>query len=213
MIAKRPHRLLVLTVTAATVAVVSAGWLPVAAGDSIPPDNKRVACKTTGKTVVADADGRVYEQRSGRFEDFYWACLYSTGRAYLLDSPPALGNVVLESRRVAYNVVNCKINECGGDYIEVRNLTTGALRRLDLPSESSPNGIFPGDLELTRRGTVVYIGSPPEVRPGSSLSGVYSFRGGQTRQLDDDVDLGSLARQGNRIYWTKNGSPQTAVVP
>jgi hypothetical protein len=205
---------LVLTVTAATVAVVSAGWLPVAAGDSIPPDNKRVACKTTGKTVVADADGRVYQQRSGRLEDFYWACLYSTGRAYLLDSPPALGNVVLESRRVAYDVVICKINECGGDYIAVRNLTTGALRRLRLPSERSPNGVVLGDLELTRRGTVVYIGSPPEVvRPIEPGSGVYSFRGGQTRQLDDDVDLGSLARQGNRIYWTKNGSPQTAVVP
>jgi hypothetical protein len=213
MIAKRPHRLVVLTVTAATVAVVSAGWLPVAAGDSFPPDNKRVACKTTGKTVVADADGRVYQQRSGRFSGAYWACLYSTGRAYLLDDEPALGSVALESRRVAYDVVNCEIEECAGDYIAVRNLTTGALRRIDLPSESSPNGIFLGDLELTGRGTVVYIGRPPEVRPGSSPSGVYSFRGGQTRQLDDDVDRGSLARQGNRIYWTKNGSPQTAVVP
>jgi hypothetical protein len=191
---------------------IVAGALGVA---GIPPAADAAEnCRTRGRTVEANGSVRVFVsvRAQGQVRNYY-GCDLARRRARLLGTweSGGQGGVTarfgLAGRKIAFEDVLCgdTTEPCSANVFRM-DMRTGRLRllvQLNGPVEAPPAS----DLLLTPNNTVVWIR-----RDGRGPARVTKV--GADRQLvvldpGPDVEPGSLATAGNRIYWTRGGVAQT----
>ena len=176
--------------------------LPATAAAATKQERRRV-CAERGVTVASTASARVFEvDRDGNRA--LYGCLRATGRLRLLASwyscdcsvgdDPAPAAELLAGRFVALT----RYPSCGPFPCETG--PTYALRNL-----KSGRGVAP-------------LGPVSQVEAGRGFYAYADGRvvivlGGRERIADagPGVELGSLAIAGTRVYWMRDGQPQTAT--
>ena len=173
-----------------------------------PADAARSDCYPRGtKTAEASKDARVYTR--GRSDNLrVYACLYSTGRSRPLGTNESgefgPDSETIAGRYVAYVYFDGPTREDKSQtQVRVIDLKTGRIRR---SSDRGPGGGF-GGLVVNRTGATAWIwarGSGTEVRKIDA--------DGEGIVDTGPADGGSLALAGSRLYWTRDGSPMTALL-
>jgi hypothetical protein len=172
-------------------------------------------CAVEGSVTVAlNPQARVYvrSQRGDSDQHQLIGCLLRSGQRVQLDSWFSCGcsrgdesapQVWLRGRIVAINRFGCPpdpiLGGCAGSARTVSLRTGETLRRAD-------TGTAVAALVLGPRGSFAYVSSGEVV--------VKSDGTGETVVLDagPGVDHDSLAIAGARVYWTRSGAPQTALL-
>ena len=169
-------------------------------------------CRTTGHTVGSNSKVRVYRVSNDAGFD-YFACAYGhAGRRYLgLEQVWSSGSgyvehIHLRGRFLAYAYVGCT-DDCAWDAFAVDMRTRKAVRKA-----SGRGGVW--DLLMTRTrslGLLTDLSVP--------YYGIYHYR---VLKVDSDgrtlLDQGSkisprsLAVSRHRVYWTRDGKPQSAHI-
>jgi len=197
-----------------------ASALAVAAGPIGPAHaDARVRCEKLGKTFLANESVRVlrlpYEQSTLRRPPGYYACRVGTRRLFEIGEfdrdSGGVRRIRIAGPYVAFEDRPCGSGGCSEAIIRL-NVRSGQRRVM---SEQEPNDTNPAlDLELTRRGIVVWIRSV--VRPDVQRFDVVRWDGATTTVLDSgpigDIQGESLAISGGRAYWFARGQAMSAVV-
>ena len=180
--------------------------LGVAASAANPNEGSLGAdCRTNGKTILANERARVYGKLDGDVSVF--ACSYRSDRPRLdLDFRSASNGVSrfqLVGETVAYQVAGegCSSGRCVGTYVESYSLRTG--RRLRRISGGVDRYV------VKRNGSLAVAGPVNDIDLRIRLA--KSDMTGPSA-LAADIDPGSLALAGSRIYWTEGGLPHSAVL-
>lgn len=192
-------RLTTLTVLAAALLL---------SGSAVRADGepRRCAQKNT-RDVAADARGRIYVV--GKREPTPWyACLRSRNLPILIaeaDDP----NTSVSVPRVASPYAAAAVHELSSrSYVE--QLQVIDMRRGQVKKAFVGGGVY--ELVLTPRGVAAYTNGPADERP---IQVWRMNRDGTVVSLDQgNIELGSLAlsQDERRIYWVKDGVPQSAVL-
>lgn len=189
---------------------------------SPPPEGIRVG-DHSARTLAANRDVRVFAATIKR-RAFVLACRRASDRAYLIGNPSECQNsaevdtAVVAGTFAGINVVTCSLThaDSGIGLVDVRNghivFSSGALSSASLQSEA--DAIW--GMVLTRRGRVAWVAVR---RSGQSVIAVEVRRRahGPDRQsvlLDSstEIDPRSLRRRGDRVFWSKRGVPQSALM-
>jgi hypothetical protein len=145
----------------------------------------------------------------------YYACRRGTRRLYEIGSfdrdSGGVRRIRLAGRYVAFEHRPCGSGACAEATIRL-NVATGQRRVL---REQEPNDTLPVlDLELTRRGTVVWIRAL--VNPAGQRFEVVRWDGAAASVLDsgplEDIQAESLAISDARAYWFAHGQAMSAIV-
>jgi hypothetical protein len=177
-------------------------------------------CATTGRTVAANAQARVYMVGDPFYEDTVYGCVYGSTRRTRLgqeytssDSDAGVWVAGLHGSRVGYAVVeSLDLDFWTAKVTDLRKRK--AIRRLRRSGQLD-------DLLMTPAGSLAMIhdtrGSYREANAGPDFVQSYFVtkveRDGTT-MLDrgPHVDPGSLASAPHRLYWTRRGEPRTAGI-
>lgn len=205
------HITVVLAFAAAGGAVALASLLD--AGASEAGDRARCSASRS-ETVAANRSVRVFRIRSrepGVHVTRYLACYRRTGRTRALGRfDPAIGGVRqirLAGTFVGYDVRTSSRNASDAQ-VRVKNTRTGRTRT----ARSVPNVLPASDLEVTSRGSVVWIRPVPG--PGDGYE-VRKLDADGEDLLDEGVDViepRSLAVSGSTAYWTRGGQPRSTTL-
>jgi hypothetical protein len=169
----------------------------------------RPPCKTTGRTIAADEQARVY--RTSETDTGYkvFACLLKPKRTVYLGAFDfeALGirRVSLNGPSVGYEKVDCQHADCTGA-IKVRNLRTGVLRRSIMP----PHSLVADRVVASRSGAVAWT---RRTRPGVVEVRALGASGERLLDSGPDVAPDSLALAGSTVYWKRGGQAYSASLP
>jgi hypothetical protein len=179
-----------------------------------------VRCGKLGRTFLANASVRVlrlpFAQSTLRRPPGYYACRWGSRRLYEIGSfdrdSGGVRRIRLAGRYVAFEDRPCSSAACAQATIRL-NVATGQ-RRVRSDNEP-PNDTLPFlDLELTRRGTVVWIRAM--VNPLEQRFEVVRWDGAAASVLDsgplDDIQAESLAISAGRAYWFAHGQAMSAIV-
>jgi hypothetical protein len=176
-------------------------------------------CATTGRTIVANAQARVYRV-GDEYEDAVYGCVFGStrrtrlGREYTSsDSDAGVWVAGLHGSRVGYaKVESLDLDFWTAKVTDLRRRRT--IRRLRRSGQLD-------DLLMTPAGSLALIhdtrGSYREANAGPDFVQSYFVtkveRDGTT-MLDrgPHVDPGSLASAPHRLYWTRRGEPRTAGI-
>jgi hypothetical protein len=180
-------------------------------GGSAPHAGARAphTCKRTGvRDVAADARGRMYVDR----HDNWYACLRARNRPVLIAQETVdVDSPVVTSPFAA--LVTESISSFGATF----DLNIADMRNGDVESQSVDAAI--AELALTRHGLAAFILGPPVDSYNNPIgpARVQTMdRHGTLTDLDKgNIDISSLAlsRDGVHLYWLKDGSPRTALLP
>ena len=145
----------------------------------------RHCARSVVRDVAADVRGRIYEDRRQRF----YACLRSRNR------PVPIGRTAFTFARVASPFAAVS----AGSRLRVVDMRRGTKRSV------AASGALT-DLVLTARGDAAFVSGTRVQRMDAT---------GTATQLDQGgITAGSLAvsKDGQHLYWLKDGVPQTAAV-
>lgn len=179
-----------------------------------PRPHPAPTCAAKGSTTVAlNPQARVYEraQRGDTDQHLLIGCLLRSGRTTQLDSWFSCGcsrgdetgpQVWLRGTVVALNRYSCPpdpfLGNCVGSAHTVDVRTRRTLRRANTGTSVSALVLGPG-------GAFAYVSS------GGAVS--KSDAGGESvLDAGPGVDPTSLAIAGARVYWTRGGAPQSALL-
>jgi hypothetical protein len=172
------------------------------------------------KVSAATKHAVIYRKKDKRGLYVSYACHLSVGRPMRLsnhDDPNGDTVVVpktLAGRYAGYAVTHCP-GPGGEDCISrvfVRDTRNGKTLRSARAYVGATNDFFTDALVLAPNGDVAWIAESDD--PAEAFQVRAATAAGVT-QVDagPDVDRGSLALAGDRIYWTVGGQPRSAVLP
>lgn len=180
--------------------------LGIAVSAAMPSDGRLGGdCRDNGRTILANDRARVYGKLDGDISVF--ACSYRSGRPRLdlgfRGASNGVSRFQLVGETVAYKVAGegCSSGRCIGTYVESRSLRTG--RRLQRISGGVDRYV------VKRNGSLAVAGPVNDIDRRLRLAKADST-GAST--LAPDIDPGSLALAGSRIYWTEGGAPRSAAL-
>jgi hypothetical protein len=171
-------------------------------------------CSPKGSTAILASDtARVFQKRNAKKKQFdIYGCRYANGKVVKIGFTIPGDTIGVGSFRLAGKYVGLVYSDCDScdDEIQVFDLTTGKKTlSTDAIEPSEDDDLEPGviDFVMTPGGAVAWIaeGSDENARV------VKLDKKGKAR-LDRQVESGSLAIAGNRIFWLKNGTPFTATL-
>lgn len=179
-----------------------------------PRPHRAPTCAAKGSTTVAlNPQARLYvrSQRGDADQHLLIGCLLGSGRTLQLDSwfscdcsrgDESGPQVWLRGAVVAINRYSCPPDPTLGDCV-------GGARTLDLRTRRTlrraNTGTFVSALVLGPRGAFAYV---------SSAGAVAKSDAGGEGVLDaaPGIEPDSLAIAGSRVYWTRAGAPQSALL-
>ncbi len=216
--ARSPARAPAASGLAAAVALALAltGAAPVAAH----PSKRHRSCHPPHtRTLAATAHARVFTSRRLIPETrirLTYGCLLSRKRPvrfFRASFPSGYGPIALAGRYVAYGAYSdCAASFCDPNNVVLQNLKNGKVTFADGPLRVADVS----DLVLRRNGSLAWIQSSfdPQGAVQPDMQVVKAERGQPPVVLDAglDVDRGSLALAGTRLYWTKAGRPVSALL-
>jgi hypothetical protein len=182
--------------------------LALAAPASTSAASTAAKCSPKGSTaLLATTEARVFKQRDNVF-----ACRYKTGKVVKLGVDFSAGGAGVHDFQLAGKYVGLVDDDCDAcdPVITVYDLTTGKARR-DVDAAQG-DGEEPGvtSYVLTAKGSIAWIVVGEETRvfksDGASAKAATLLDG--AKGVEDD----SLALAGNRIYWMRGTTVQTATL-
>jgi hypothetical protein len=208
-----------MRVAAALIAgAIAASTCATTQADASPP---RPRCASYPNTVVANGQVKVFRigfRRATvrRPEGFYACDVRSRRLRYLGEDDPDAGGVRLirlAGRYVAFEYHLCFTIYCVHAIVRL-NVRSGDQRAFDEPPIGQSEADNAPDLEVTARGSVVWIRAV--TTPGAQRFDVVRWDGAKVTVLDsgplDQIDPKSLGISGRRAYWFAGGQARSAVV-
>ncbi len=202
--------------------LIAAAAVSLGASMATPPaaTAHRVRCQppSGAKTLLLSSQARVYKRR-GRTE----LCVLRTGRRVGLgddarantfpDAVDTYGHR-LSRRYLAY------VLDIGGrqpeTLIRLYSLRTGRRVKSYAAQQRDPAAVVSDashrvtDLEVTSRGELAWIARNPSSSNPVVEVHAADHRGERVLEASAQVEEGSLAVEGSRLYWTSGGMPQSA---
>jgi len=190
----------VLRAPACVAIAIVVGVVLVPGASSAP---SRLSCRS-GVTLDENATARMFIRRGG---GSIYGCMKDTGRLRSLGSEGDSGRYdngqdehVLAGRYVAFREYSCDPDSGCEGYVVVKDLRSGRIKVRGSASDGNASVLLP-----SADGDVVLAGSSNLV-----------YRSAKRRMILDrsaGVNPRSVLRSTSRVYWIRDGEPQTARVP
>ena len=230
-----------VTAAVMTISICAAALIGSPASSSATSGASASGCKPAGSTTLAnDGKARIYsvptplagrpEARSLEFVRIF-GCLFATGRPVLLGSTeptgkppqtPTSGSLDLKAISLQAPWVGYASTYSGTDFnqvrVVVRNLRTGKVklfRQAGPPLDEPETFSAVTDLAVGGSGSLAWIGRSSSIGGASAREVASVDSSGAFTVLDEaaNIDLHSLALQGQRLSWTDGGAAHSAQLP